>query len=165
MNKHLIVLGIAVLLICVGLSGCTNNSDTEDVNEEPSEYNLGESFIVGNIKYTFLSDYWEESWDTYWYYLEVKAENIGLEVESSRIWITDYEMENGYKYNPTTGHGWVDFFINPGKNDTQTIRCSEDTQTIRGIDRDYLPVAKIHMGIHEITSASKGTPIIIYVMI
>ena len=32
MNKHLIVLGIAVLLICVGLSGCTseNNKDTNN---------------------------------------------------------------------------------------------------------------------------------------
>lgn len=28
MNRHLIVLGIAVLLICVGLSGCTEETDT-----------------------------------------------------------------------------------------------------------------------------------------
>ncbi len=27
MNKHLIVFGIVVLLICVGLSGCTENGD------------------------------------------------------------------------------------------------------------------------------------------
>lgn len=30
MNKHLIVLGLAVLLICIGLSGCTNEDNSQD---------------------------------------------------------------------------------------------------------------------------------------
>jgi len=30
MNKHLLILGIAVLLICIGLSGCTNEDNSQD---------------------------------------------------------------------------------------------------------------------------------------
>ncbi len=44
MNKHLLVSGIAVLLICVGLSGCTEQTNNEDDNTI-SEY---DSFI-GNF--------------------------------------------------------------------------------------------------------------------
>ena len=42
MNKHLIVLGMVVLLICVGLSGCigTNysSSDSDNWDTEPIQY-------------------------------------------------------------------------------------------------------------------------------
>jgi len=44
MNKHLIVLGIAVLLICVGLSGCTEfsldsfNSEVDPVIQRAEPY-------------------------------------------------------------------------------------------------------------------------------
>ena len=57
MNKHLIVIGTAVLLLVVGLSGCTNvdNQDTMQLtialfNVEPSMINKGETAnLIWNV--------------------------------------------------------------------------------------------------------------------
>ena len=57
MNKHLIVTGTAVLLLVVGLSGCTNvdNQDTMQLtialfNVEPSMINKGETAnLIWNV--------------------------------------------------------------------------------------------------------------------
>ena len=47
MNKHLIILAIAVLLICVGLSGCLSGNyvHVNDLVDNPNEY-LGKTVIV-----------------------------------------------------------------------------------------------------------------------
>ena len=37
MNKHPIILGIAVLLICVGLSGCMNEDNSQDGADTSNE--------------------------------------------------------------------------------------------------------------------------------
>jgi len=34
MNKYLIILGIAVLLICIGLNGCTQQTATQKETED-----------------------------------------------------------------------------------------------------------------------------------
>jgi len=163
MNKHLMVLGITVLLICVGLSGCNETSDTNDIEEGIAEYNIGESVIVENIKYTFLSAYWEESGGSYRYKLEIKGQNICNIKQTSYIDIKWYEMENGFRYEPIIPYGYTFFSINPGKEETTTIGCPEDSQFISGIDRDFLPVAKIHLEIREYMSSSEVIMIIINV--
>ena len=161
MKKQLIV-GMIVLIIGVGLSGCNEISDKKNMAGGTTEYNIGESVTVGNIKYTFLSTYWEESYDIYWYKLEIKGENIGYEQESSRITVTKYEMENGYKYNPTLGYEYVYFSINPGRSETGIISCS-DSQLSSGIDRDFLPVAKIYLEIGDFIPQEGDTSIILNV--
>ena len=154
---------LIIILLFVGLSGCNSTSDTRNADGEAVEYNLGESVIVGSIKYTFLSVYWEESWDTYSYKLEIKGENIGNVKETSQISVKEYEMENGYRYSPAIGYGTAHFSINPGKNETETISCPEDSQLISGIDRDFLPVAKIYLEIGEIYQPSERTTIVLNV--
>ena len=37
MNKHLIIFGIVVLLICVGLSGCMNEDNSQDGADTSNE--------------------------------------------------------------------------------------------------------------------------------
>lgn len=48
MNKHLIVIGIVVLLICVGLSGCTEQTSK---NGETTEESEGGFFTYENTQY------------------------------------------------------------------------------------------------------------------
>ena len=51
MNKHLISLGMAILLICLGLSGCTQEDDAEKFI---GTWQLREGFPGGS--YTFFSN-------------------------------------------------------------------------------------------------------------
>jgi len=55
MNKNLILILIAVLLICIGLSGCTDILNNNQSNNQSSE----ESRFVGTWKYT-QKNYWGE---------------------------------------------------------------------------------------------------------
>lgn len=61
MNKHLIVSGIAVLFICVGLSGCTEQSTVTDDSDkiELLDYNVKTSWSNTNDNGEFVS--YEES--------------------------------------------------------------------------------------------------------
>ncbi len=59
MNKHLIVLGMAVLLICVGLSGCTNedkSQDGTDASNDLAKFVGTWKSIERDREYTFYSN-------------------------------------------------------------------------------------------------------------
>ena len=91
-----------------------------DKTPEKREYNIGESLIFENIKYTFLSAYWNDST----YTLKLKAENIdNKNKESSNVMITQYKMQNGYTYNPVRMYGmtFITFDLNLFGNDTKVL--------------------------------------------
>jgi hypothetical protein len=151
MKKQLVIFGIIVLLICVGLSGCNEDSNK---NSNSGEKNIGDSIIFENIKFTFLSAYWEDLT----YYLNVKLENIGSEVQNGYVVITKYEMKNGYKYEtvgmPSSGY----FNINPGKSETKQVDGSSYV-----IDKDFLPVSKIYLSIKKGILGENGIEVILNV--
>jgi hypothetical protein len=123
---------ISLIVIEIGfLCGCN------DKIPEKREYNIGESLIFENIRYTFLSAYFNNST----YTLKIRAENIGNNRESSNVMITQYKMQNGYTYNPVRMYGFtfITFDLNLFKSDTKTLT---DFSTI---DRDNLPVEKIYL--------------------
>ena len=137
MKKKIMIVGIIVLLIAVGLSGCNETKQTSK-----TVYNIGESLIFENIKYTFLSAYWNDST----YTLKIKAENIDNKNKvSSNVWITQYKMQNGYTYNPVRMYGWtfITFDLNLFENDTKVLT------DFSSIDRDFLPVAKIYLQLYS----------------
>ena len=69
MNKHLITLGIAVLLICIGLSGCneSNNSYKPDEERIIGTWIISEPYegSTRTITYIFLPDKTYEVIGTY----------------------------------------------------------------------------------------------------
>lgn len=133
MRKTAIIV-ITFMMVGIGfLSGCNNIV-------EKIEFKIGESVVFENIKYTFLSAYWNDSV----YTLKIKGENIANEKESSNVMIIKYEMQNGYTYKPLKVYGVtaVPFNLNPGGNDTQTLI------DYSSIDRNFLPVAKIYLIIY-----------------
>jgi len=139
MKKQLIIVGIIVLLITVGLSGCSEESKTVFLN-------IGDSITVEKIKYTFLSADWTESWGAYTYNLKIKGENLANEEVTGYVALLKYEMKNGYMYEHSEMFGTsigTKFTINPGKEQIQTFTSSGE------IDRDFLPVAKIHLDIRK----------------
>jgi hypothetical protein len=115
------------------LSGCNENILKKNV------YEIGESLIFENVKYTFLS----AGWDDGNYVLKIKGENTGDKEESSNAIITQYEMQDGYTYKPLKIYNFtaVTFKLKPGGEDTRTLI------DFSSIDKDYSPVAKIHLGI------------------
>jgi hypothetical protein len=119
----------------VFLCGCN-----DDVSEK-REYRIGESLIFENIKYTFLSAYWNDNV----YTLEIKAENIGNKKESSNLKIFEYEMQNGNTYNPVRMYNktFITFDLGLFENDTKVLT------DFSSIDRDFLPVAKIYLIIYS----------------
>jgi len=132
MKKQLMIIGIIVILLTVGLSGCNENIP------EKIEYNISESLIFENIKYTFLSAYWTDSI----YKLKIKAENIdNKNRQSSNVLITQYKMQNGYTYNPAREYGitFITFDLALFENDTKILI------DYSSIDKDFLPVAKIYL--------------------
>ena len=134
MKKQLIIIGIIVLLITVGLSGCTSNNESKQ-----TVYSIGDSIVVGNIRYTFLSAEWTESWGSNVYNLKIKGENLANQEVTGYVALLKYEMENGYIYEHSNFFIGTEFTINPGKEQIQTISSSGE------IDKDFLPVAKIHI--------------------
>ncbi len=53
MNKHLIVLGIAVLLICIGFSGCVEQKS--DVDEPTTDdFVEGDTKCIGTTLWTYI---------------------------------------------------------------------------------------------------------------
>lgn len=141
--RKMALLLIALTVISVGfLSGC--NEQNNNQNSSKTNYNIGESITVGNIRYTFLS----ASWDTNYlgseiYSLKVKGENLGNIQTTGIIAITQYKMENGYIYKHSELGGWsigAEFTINPGKEVIKTISSNSGE-----IDRDFLPVDKIYI--------------------
>ena len=143
MKKQLIIIGIIILLLIVGLSGCSSNNQSSG----KTVYNIGDSITVENIRYTFLSAKWVESWGSYKYNLEIKGENIGKEVTTGYVALLKYEMENGYKYEHSNFFIGTQFTINPGKELIQTISSNSGE-----IDRDFLPVAKLHIDFRKQSS-------------
>ena len=135
--RTIVILLISLILIGIGiLCGCN-----DDYTPEKREYKIGESVIFENIKYTFLSAYWNDNT----YTLKIKAENVGINEESSNVMITQYEMQNGYTYTPFKIYDrtFVTFYLNPFKNDTKVLT---DFSTI---NRDFLPVAKIYLQLYS----------------
>lgn len=146
MNKKMVLI-IVILIISLGfLSGCVDTTNTNESKNEnndeikPSELNLGDSVISGNIKITFLTVEWTSSIQ---YKLTMKCENIGLEYDCFTLTIINFEMENGYKYsNVYKDDRWIlTRCVNPGKNQTEGIA----QQGL--IDTDFLPVAYINLTI------------------
>ena len=135
MKIQFIIISIFTLIIFIGLSGCNDNIP------EKREYNLGESVIFENIKYTFLSAYWNDTI----YTLEIKAENLGDKKESSNVMVTQYEMQNGNTYIPIKMYGvtFVTFDINPFGNDTKVIT------DFSSINKNFLPVVKIYLQLYS----------------
>jgi hypothetical protein len=89
MEKQLIILIIAVLLICIGLSGCFDNNGNNDKKED-------ENSLIGN---TLIG-----SWETYPYYYE-----NGVRVNDTPSTATIYEngtmasisvVDNSIMWNP-----------------------------------------------------------------
>jgi len=128
---------ISLMVIVIGfLCGCNDNIP------EKREYNIGESLIFENIRYTFLSAYWNDST----YTLKIKAENIdNKNKESSNVMITQYKMQNGYTYKPVRMYGmtFITFDLNLFGNDTKVLT------DFSSIDRDFLPVAKIYLQLYS----------------
>jgi len=148
MKKQLLIIGIIVLLVCVGLSGCTGEDKGSENN--PKVINLGDSITHGTIRVTFLSATWVKPYDwsdSYYYDLEVKGENIGSAEDSVFVKITKYEMANGYTYSDD--YIWQSFSLNPGRSGTLTIRSVGGGMAGQIIDRDFLPVAKIYVTLDE----------------
>ena len=134
--RTITILLISLMVIGIGfLCGCNDNTF------EKNEYKIGESLIFENIKYTFLSAYWNDTT----YTLKIKAENIGNKEESSNVMITQYEMQNGYTYTPFKiwGRTFITFKLDPFGNDTKVLT---DFSTI---DRDFLPVSKIYLQLYS----------------
>ena len=141
MKKQLLIIGMIALLVCVGLSGCNQQTTTK------SNYNIGDSIVVGNIRYTFLSADWADSST---YNLNIKGENLGTSVATGIIAIIKYEMRNGYSYTHNDMFGLntvgTTFTINPGREQTQTISSYNE------IDRGFLPVSKIYLNFRKLAS-------------
>ena len=38
MNRHLIVIGVVIILLAIGLSGCIGGTSIKDINEHPNNY-------------------------------------------------------------------------------------------------------------------------------
>ena len=135
--RTIAILLISLILIGIGfLCGCNNYIP------EKREFNLGESVIFENIKYTFLSAYWNDSV----YVLEIRGENVGSnKLESSNVFIIQYEMKNGNTYRPPKLYGItaVTFYLNLWENDTKVLT---DFTTI---NKDFLPVAKIYLQLYS----------------
>ena len=84
MNKHLIILGIVVLLICVGLSGCTEQPNNEDDNTI-SEYDR----FVGIWMYEESGGIYTFSSDGAFSFDAPGEENEGTyEVRDEKLWFT-----------------------------------------------------------------------------
>ncbi|MCJ7572237.1 MAG: hypothetical protein MUO82_10255 [Candidatus Thermoplasmatota archaeon] len=128
---------ISLMVIVIGfLCGCN------DKIPEKREYNIGESLIFENIRYTFLSAYWNDTT----YTLKIKAENIdNKNRESSNVMITRYKMQNGYTYDPVRMYGvtFITFDLNLFGNDTKVLT------DFSSIDRDFLPVSKIYLQLYS----------------
>jgi len=76
MKKQLLIIGITLVLITVGMSGCTDNNlssksneekligswDVRDINANSTQY-VATFFTNNSVKATFPSG--EKSWDTY----------------------------------------------------------------------------------------------------
>jgi hypothetical protein len=110
MKKHLIVIGMVVLLLAVGLSGCVNQSSKNDVNEEDKEVVVlltDEEKIIGmwevdisgrKYQYTFCSDgtlirtnaLEGDSW-SYWF--EDEEIVYRMETQKGEVMIFSYEYK------------------------------------------------------------------------
>ena len=147
MNKKTITIGIMLVFLMVGFCGCMDYE--ENGKNNPKIINLGESVTHDSIRLTFLSTTWKNrDWsDEKYFYLEIKAENIGNSEDSVFVKITKYEMSNGYSYS--NDYIWAFFTVNPGRNNTQEISSLGGGTAGQIIDRDFLPVEKIHIIIDE----------------
>jgi len=85
MNKHLIVLGIAVLLICVGLSGCTNEDNSQDGADASNDL----AKFVGIWMYEEIGGIYTFSSDGAFSFDAPGEENEGTyEVRDGKLWFT-----------------------------------------------------------------------------
>jgi hypothetical protein len=133
---------IAILIISLILIGIEFLCGCNDYVPEKREYKIGESVIFENIKYTFLSAYWNDSV----YTLKIKGENIGSnKQESSNVIITQYEMQNGNTYRPIKAYGItaVTFYLSLWENDIKILT------DFSSIDRNFLPVTKIYLQLYS----------------
>ena len=89
MNKHLIPLGIAVLLICVGLSGCTD-SPTNDLSAEEKIMFIG-IWAVEEPE--------DEIYNTTWTFYDNDTIKVTFDLQGQPLgyWGT-YQIENGQLY-------------------------------------------------------------------
>ena len=102
MNKHLIVLGIAVLLICVGLSGCTNEDNSQDGADASNDL----AKFVGTWMYEESGGIYTFSSDGAFSFDAPGEENEGTyELRDEKLWFTytfppelDGEVE-GFDYS------------------------------------------------------------------
>ena len=84
MNKHLLVSGIAVLIICVGLSGCTEQPNNEDDNTI-SEYDR----FVGTWMYEEIGGIYIFSSDGTFSFDAPGEKNEGTyEIRDEKLWFT-----------------------------------------------------------------------------
>jgi len=162
MKKQLIIVGMVILLLSIGLSGCFGG-DEEGTKNNPIVINFGDSVTHGSIKLTFLSADWVKpySWSddsAKIFKIEVKGENVGTAEDSVFVKITKYEMSNGYTYSDD--YIWSYFSINPGRNETSTV---DETSGL--IDKDFLPVAKVYMTIDEVANPLVSPKNPIYVVL
>lgn len=144
---------VVVVLVIVGLViGGLFYIGFFDFLSGPESVNLGDSITEGDLKYTFVSAGWEkyQYGNDEYFYLEVKAENIGKEEATGYLSDFVYEMENGYKYEDT--YKSCSFIVDPGRNETEIIKCSNNI-----IDKEFLPVAKVHFKVSESNPSIYGT--------
>ena len=94
MNKHLIVSGIVVLLICVGLSGCTDEvglTNIGDISANPENYLGREVKVKGSV---VLS------------YMIVDDNGHGLYIKTDKTLQGNYYLTGIIRYgNPMVGFG------------------------------------------------------------
>jgi hypothetical protein len=122
MNKHLITLGIAVLLICVGLSGCneSNNSFKSDEDRIIGTWVISEIYegSTRTVTYIFSSDKTYEVIGTY---------KEGTESSNGTWKILDYKLVVTIEGRTQTGNYK---FSNNDKTLTITDNMSNTTTVL-----------------------------------
>jgi hypothetical protein len=122
MNKHLITLGIAVLLICVGLSGCneSNNSFKSDEDRIIGTWVISEIYegSTRTVTYIFSSDKTYEVIGTY---------KEGTESSNGTWEILDYKLVVTIEGRTQTGNYK---FSNNDKTLTITDNMSNTTTVL-----------------------------------
>lgn len=138
MKKQLVILGIVVILICVGLSGCDEETDVE--KKILGSWKLVESIITIDDNTTSITDTENYTITTYYDNGTVKIELIGTLPRppyaphpGDIIW-WGYKIENNNQiiYSNLTGNGteaWNISISEDGKNLTLTFDTYTDNFT------------------------------------
>jgi len=118
MNKHLIILGMAVLLTCIGLSGCNEIN----LGGEKSTTLPDGTKVIGDIGQLEILDYEiNEYKEIIWSYTQFSSQGSYFEFPPRTTEIPDYMDFSDINSNLTTRKNFCLNYVEPIANDTLSL--------------------------------------------